>query len=368
MCLLAACSSSAPDVAPPAPAQPPPPPGGDDIAYRSAPAVLTIDDAEEILRKTGIFDTGHGTRRLVYAWNVIVDQPDAAARMRAIAGEARPAGQLLALAALQTLDPVAAQELEQRLIADRRELLVDSHQQTRRPIPELVGVIRDQQLARTWRRARYDQPRVAPRLVTFPTEDGWDIYADLYGTGERGVVLVHGGRFEKGSWQELAMPLSNAGFRVLAIDLRGYGLSKNGPEHLNRDGFGSPLDALAAVRYLRDAGATSVTIIGASMGADAAAGASIRARASEIDGLVLLAGSADQPGDRLKGRKLFIVARDDANAAGRRLPAIRAQHGRAAGPKELLILDGAEHAQFLFQSEQRDRLTDALWRFLGIER
>ena len=55
------------------------------------------------------------------------------------------------------------------------------------------------------------------------------------------------------------MQFANAGFRVLAIDLRGYGLSKNGPAHLNPDGFGSPLDVLAAVRYLRDAGATSVS-------------------------------------------------------------------------------------------------------------
>ena len=104
------------------------------------------------------------------------------------------------------------------------------------------------------------------------------------------------------------------------------------------------------------------------MGADAAAGASILARPSEIDGLVLLAGSGSDPGDRLKGRKLFIIARDDANAAGPRLPGIRAQYERAGGPKELLILDGAEHAQFLFQSDQQERLTDALWRFFGVAR
>jgi dienelactone hydrolase len=367
LCILLGACSPAPDVAPPAPAPPPPPPGGDDIAYRSSPAVLTADDAEEILTKTEIFDTGHARQRLVYAWNLIVDQPDAAARMRAIAGRARPAGQLLALAALQTLDPVAAQELELRLAGDRREIFVEAHGPTYRTVAELAGVIRDQKLARAWRHARYDQPRIAPRLVMFPAPDGWNLFGDLYGTGERGLVLVHGGRFTKESWSGVATQFANAGFRVLAIDLRGYGLSVNGPAELN-PGFGSPLDVLAAVRYLRGAGATSVSIIGASMGADAAAGASILARTSEIDGLVLLAGSADQPADQLKGRKLFIVARNDANAAGLRLPAIRRQYERSPGPKELLILDGDQHAQFLFQSDQRERLTDALWQFLGASR
>jgi pimeloyl-ACP methyl ester carboxylesterase len=327
--------------------------------------VLTADDAEEILTKTEIFDTGHARRRLVYAWNVIVDQPDAAVRMRAIAGRARPAGQLLALAALQTLDPAAAHDLEARLAGDRREIFVESHGPTYRTVGELVGVIRDQQLARAWRRARYDQPHIAPRLVMFAAQDGWNLFGDAYGTGDRGLVLVHGGRFTKESWSGLATQCANAGFRVLSIDLRGYGLSVNGPAELN-PGFGSPLDVLAAVRYLRSAGATSVSIIGASMGADAAAGASLLVRPGEIDGLVLLAGSADQPADQLKGRKLFIVARDDANAAGPRLPAIRRQYERAPGPKELLILDGEAHAQFLFQSDQQERLRDALFRFLGV--
>jgi pimeloyl-ACP methyl ester carboxylesterase len=364
LAVLSACSP-APDVTPPAPAPPPPPPGGDDIAYRSTPAELSVDDADEILTKTEIFDTGHARRRLVYAWNVIVDQPDAPARMRAIAARARPAGQLLALAALQTLDPAAAHELEQRLAGDRREIFVEPHGPTHRTVAELVGVIRDQQLARAWRRARYDYPRIAPRLVMFPAQDGWNLFGDLYGTGERGLVLVHGGRFTKESWSGLATQFANAGFRVLAIDLRGFGLSVNGPAALN-PGFGSPLDALAAIRHLRGTGVSSVSIVGASMGADAAAGASILAKHGEIDRIVLLAGSADQPADQLKGSKLFIVAREDANAAGPRLPAIRRQYERAPGPKELLILDGDAHAQFLFQSDQQERLRDALFRFLGV--
>ena len=42
----------------------------------------------------------------------------------------------------------------------------------------------------------------APEHVSFPIRDGWIIHGDLYGTGDRGIVLAHGGRFEKGSWEK----------------------------------------------------------------------------------------------------------------------------------------------------------------------
>ena len=41
---------------------------------------------------------------------------------------------------------------------------------------------------------------VRQQTVSFPTQDGGIIYADVYGTGERGLVLAHGGRFSKESW------------------------------------------------------------------------------------------------------------------------------------------------------------------------
>jgi hypothetical protein len=94
------------------------------------------------------------------------------------------------------------------------------------------------------------------------------------------------------------------------------------------------------------------------------AGASIESAPGEIDRLVLIAGSAEDPGDKLKGRKLFIVARDDANAAGPRLPRIRAQYERSTQPKELVVLDGTAHAQFIFDTPQADRLMAEILRFL----
>jgi pimeloyl-ACP methyl ester carboxylesterase len=204
---------------------------------------------------------------------------------------------------------------------------------------------------------------VAQEHVSFPAEDGGVVYANIYGKGERGVVLAHGGRFNKESWEKQARALVNAGFRALAIDFRGYGQSR-GPE--SKSGYdGVEYDVLAAVRYLSKTGAKTVAVVGASFGGAAAADASIIAEPGEIDRLVLLAAWTDRAPEQMKGRKLFIVARDDANDDGRRLPKIRANYEKAVGPKELVILDGSAHAQFLFATDQGERLMREILRFLS---
>jgi alpha-beta hydrolase superfamily lysophospholipase len=204
---------------------------------------------------------------------------------------------------------------------------------------------------------------VAQELVSFPTEDGGVAYADNYGKGERAVVLAHGGRFDKQSWKKQALELETAGFRALAIDFRGRGQSR-GPQSKSGDD-GVEYDVLAAVRYLHSRGAETVSVIGASFGGTAAADASIESEPGEIDRLVLLAAWTDRPPEKMKGRKLFIVARDDANDDGPRLPKIRANYEKAVGPKELLILDGSAHAQFIFATPQGERLMREILRFLS---
>jgi len=205
----------------------------------------------------------------------------------------------------------------------------------------------------------------AQNPVSFPTSDNWTIHADLYGTSNRCVVLAHGGRFEKGSWAKQAHTLVNAGFCALAIDLRGFGLSKEGPSAADSN-FGSPLDVLAAVRYLHAHGAKTVSVVGASMGGDAAEGALAEAKPGEIDRVVLLAHGAYGPPEKLKGRKLFIVSRNDRGSDDQpRLTQIRAQYEKAPNPKELVILEGSAHAQFIFETDQGERLMREILRFLS---
>ena len=204
----------------------------------------------------------------------------------------------------------------------------------------------------------------AQKHVSFPTEDGGMVSADIYGNGERGLVLAHGGRFNKESWQKQARTFASEGFRVLAFDFRGYGKSR-GPG--DSAPMSAPLhfDVLAAVRYLRKTGAKTVSVVGGSMGGGAAGDASIAAEPGEIDRVVFLGAYPNGPAEKLKCASLFIVARDDANEDGPRLPRIQEQYQKAPEPKTLVILDGSAHAQFLFQTDKAERVMREILQFLS---
>lgn len=204
----------------------------------------------------------------------------------------------------------------------------------------------------------------AQSLVSFPAKDSGVVYADEYGSGADGVILVHGAQFDRTSWKDQAVRLDSAGYHVLAIDLRGHGLSHGPSSTPLRIGY--PLDVVAAIGYLRAHGASSVTLVGASMGGWAAGQGAIDAGPGQVQALVLLAASPVRQPERLPGRKLFIVARGDSTGNGTpRLSWIRKQYERAPGPKKLVILDGTAHAQFLFRTDQGPRLMREILDFLA---
>jgi pimeloyl-ACP methyl ester carboxylesterase len=204
----------------------------------------------------------------------------------------------------------------------------------------------------------------AQTTVSFPTSDGGVVFADLYGSGEKAVVLVHGGQFNKESWAPQAKELVAAGFETLAIDLRGYGKS-HGPG--DKDPMDSPLylDVLAAVGYLHAHGAKSVSVVGGSMGGWAAGDASIESKPGEIDRVVMLGAAPSEPAEKLKSASLFIVAREDTEGDHNlRLPGIQKQYDKAPQPKQLIVLDGSAHAQWLFKTDQGERVMREILRFL----
>jgi dienelactone hydrolase len=204
------------------------------------------------------------------------------------------------------------------------------------------------------------------QLVSIPAPEGAPIQADLYGTSDRAVVLAHGGRFDKSSWQKQAKVLTDAGFRVLAIDFRAAVQARTGTEPpCLYDETCLSTDVLAAVRYLKGAGAKTVSVVGASLGGGAAAQASVDAKDGEIDRLVLLAHTAIAAPEKMKGRKLFIVSRGDLGSGDvPRLAGIRDQYEKAPGPKEMIVLEGSAHAQFIFDTPEGDRLMREILRFL----
>jgi dienelactone hydrolase len=202
--------------------------------------------------------------------------------------------------------------------------------------------------------------------VTFPLLDGLgQIQADLYGQGTRGVVLAHGGQFNKESWRKQAEVLADSGFLVLAIRFRGDGFNPDG----SPGAFGSTpdnaADVMAAVSYLHQMGAKTVSAVGASMGGDAVGEADAASKPGNFDRIVLLGSSGGDSPEKLNGRKLFILARNDENSDGLRLVEISKHYERAPQPKKLVILEGSAHAQFLFDTDQGPRLMDEIRRFLS---
>lgn len=182
---------------------------------------------------------------------------------------------------------------------------------------------------------------------------------------KRGIVLAHGGPFDRTSWRKQAQSLAGKGFVVLAISFRG--------DRKNPDGspgsFGSTpdnaTDVLAGVDYLHKRGIQRVSAIGGSMGGDAVGEADARSAPGEIERIVLLGSSGGDFPAKLTGRKLFIVAREDSSGDGPRLPEITRHYAETPPPKRLLVLEGSAHAQYLFDTEQGPRVMEEIERFLS---
>jgi hypothetical protein len=82
---------------------------------------------------------------------------------------------------------------------------------------------------------------------------------------------------------------------------------------------------------------------------------------------VLLAAGAYTPLAKAKARKLFIMSRADIIGDNTtRLPQIHSQYEKASDPKEFVTLEGSAHAQFIFGTDQGDRLIQEILRFLSM--
>lgn len=207
---------------------------------------------------------------------------------------------------------------------------------------------------------------VAQRPVTIavPNQTA-PVHGDLYGSGNRGIVLAHGGRFNKESWKDQAKIFTDAGFSVLAIDFRGDTVNPDGTPSAEGSTEDNTADVLAAVRYLHAIGINTVSAIGASLGGDAVGEADVQSKPGEIDRVVFLASSgADEP-EKLKGRKLYIVARGDANSDGPRINSIQAHYARAPEPKKLVVVEGTAHAQYLFATSKGPKVMSEILRFVS---
>ncbi len=143
-------------------------------------------------------------------------------------------------------------------------------------------------------------------------------------------------------------------------------------DRLNPDGtagsFGSDAengaDVLAAVAYLRAHGVDSICAVGASMGGNALGEAEAQSTTALFDRVVFFGTDGGDHPERLKGRTLFLTARDDIGPAGPRLRAISVAYRRTPEPKELAVVSGSAHAQHLFATAEGPEVLKRIEAFL----
>lgn len=195
---------------------------------------------------------------------------------------------------------------------------------------------------------------ISAKEVFFSTADNASIQADFTLRGPVGIVLAHGAVFDKDSWGEIRERLIDKDFTVLAINFRGYGKSTLG----SKSGALYE-DILAAVQFLKEQGITQVNILGASMGASAAAKASVASEPKDINRMVLLSPAFIAEPEKLQGYLLFIASEEEPS-----INAIKANFDQAPNnSKRLEILSGREHAQYIFTTKQKSILTHLILAF-----
>ena len=194
----------------------------------------------------------------------------------------------------------------------------------------------------------------------FSTPDGVLLAGTLFSPGIDGsgaLVLAHMRGADRSTWEPFAKVAAGNGFRVLTFDFRGYGDSDGERDTL------LDVDLTAAVEHVQREGATSIVVMGASMGGTAAvnvasrldlAGAASLSAPGEFLGLPAqdVAADVDEP-------LLLLVAEDDEPYAG-----AAESMAETAPDARLEVFEGGAHGTNLF-SDHPDEVTVELLTFAG---
>lgn len=200
-------------------------------------------------------------------------------------------------------------------------------------------------------------PSPLPTEVSFPMQftasDGLVIAATYYGAAKRpapGVLLLHmlGGRKE--DWSKFAILLNMAGYNVLAIDLRGHGMTGG-----DLDWTKAPGDVKSVIEQFRVLSSMlpdKIYIVGASIGANLAL--NVCADVSVCKATVLLSPGLDYEGiqtadamARYGARPVLIVASKDDSPSAKDSAAL---DKIAKGDQRLQIYAGLAHGTALFDA------------------
>lgn len=204
------------------------------------------------------------------------------------------------------------------------------------------------------------------------TKDGVQIFGDYYvGTGSCGIVLLHMMPADRTSWHTLATKLQEAGFHVLAIDLRGHGQSAGGPNGYQTFSDAqhqqSLFDVETAAEFLRAKGVQRIYLGGASIGANLSL--QYVAEHKEVVAVVLLSPGLDYHGihadiwmNNLKpDQAVLLIASDDDVYS---FTSVKALYDRSSSLKmrEVKLLTNAGHGTAMFDTnpEMMDEIVNWL--------
>lgn len=197
--------------------------------------------------------------------------------------------------------------------------------------------------------------------VDLTTNDGVNIKATYYDDteGTTGVVLLHQLGRDRKDWDQFAKDLQAAGYKVMAVDLRGHGDSALNWQSFSSSDFNNMIyDVRAAKDFLSANGAKKVGIIGASIGGNVAL--NYGSIDSEILTVVLLSPGLDYKGVKTtesikeyRGALLTVASEEDVQSAN----ASRQLHSLSPSTtKKLQIYEEAGHGIDMFKEEKLHKL------------
>lgn len=218
--------------------------------------------------------------------------------------------------------------------------------------------------------ATFYLPGPAPEGGGFPEPPG-------AGNGPPAVLLVHGYTADRAGMSVLARRLANAGYGVLAIDVRGHGQNAR---PFARDAEGANLfeDLSVAAEWLRASSwvdGTRLAVVGHSMGA----GAALRfaERDVGVDAAILISGGAWLLGPLRPPNALFIYAERDPKRIRDAAESIAASLSGADGGEvgsfggrdavRAVEMPGNDHSTILWSTAAAREMIAWLDASLGIE-
>lgn len=203
--------------------------------------------------------------------------------------------------------------------------------------------------------------------LTFKTKDGIEINGNIFGSGDKWVILSHMYPTDQKSWFNFTEYLAENGYIVLTYDFRGYGNS-GGEKEISK----IYMDLEAALKFIGQYNIEKVFLVGASMGGTASIIVASEEKIDEIkiDGVITISAPTEFKGlsaidkiEKLTCPKLFIATKGDTFAA----QSASTFFEKSKEPKEIQILDGSAHGTYIFEKEPQnaEKLKELILNFLN---